>query len=91
MKKPPLPARALRKVLQRVGMHPDDTETVDIGVGGSIPFVAAFAERNPDAAILLTGVGDPTSRAHGPNESLSLDDFRSGILGEAIALRNLRP
>jgi acetylornithine deacetylase/succinyl-diaminopimelate desuccinylase-like protein len=68
-----------------------DTETVDIGVGGSIPFVAAFAERNPDAAILLTGVGDPTSRAHGPNESLSLDDFRSGILGEAIALRNLRP
>jgi len=65
------------------------TETVEIGVGGSIPFVAAFSDRYPEAAILLTGVADPTSRAHGPNESLSLADFRSGIIAEALALRNL--
>jgi len=32
---PPLPARALRKVLQRVGMHPDDTETVDSFLEGA--------------------------------------------------------
>lgn len=64
-------------------------ETVDIGQGGSIPFVAAFADRYPDAAILLTGVGDPASRPHGPNESQSLSDFRAGVLGEALALRNL--
>lgn len=64
-------------------------DTVDIGVGGSIPFVAAFSDRYPEAAILLTGVADPTSRAHGPNESLSLADFRSGIIAEALALRNL--
>ncbi len=37
----------------------DGVEPVDIGVGGSIPFVAAFAERFPDAAILVTGVEDP--------------------------------
>ena len=64
-------------------------EAVDIGVGGSIPFVAAFSEAYPDAAIVLTGAGDPTSRAHGPDESLDLDDWRKSILAQAIALRLL--
>ena len=64
-------------------------DVVEMGVGGSIPFVAAFSDAYPDAAILLTGVADPTSRAHGPDESLDLGDFRTGILAEAIALRNL--
>ncbi len=64
-------------------------ETVEIGVGGSIPFVAAFEEAYPDASILLTGVMDPGSQIHGPNESQSLADLEHGILGEAIALRML--
>jgi len=64
-------------------------ETVNMGVGGSIPFVAAFSEVFPKASILLTGVADPTSRAHGPNESVDLDDVRKGALAEAIALRLL--
>jgi acetylornithine deacetylase/succinyl-diaminopimelate desuccinylase-like protein len=64
-------------------------ETVDMGVGGSIPFVAAFSDVFPEASILLTGVADPTSRAHGPNESVDLDDVRKGALAEAIALRLL--
>jgi len=63
--------------------------TVDIGVGGSIPFVAAFSEQYPNAAILLTGVADDKSRPHGPNESQDLDDLRRGALAEAIALRLL--
>jgi len=66
-----------------------EQDVVEMGVGGSIPFVAAFSEAYPDAAILLTGVADPTSRAHGPDESLDLGDLRTGILAEAIALRNL--
>jgi len=66
-----------------------DRESLDIGQGGSIPFVAAFSEMFPDAAILLTGVGDPTSAAHGPNESQDLDDLRRGTIAEAIALRLL--
>lgn len=65
------------------------TPTAEIGVGGSIPFVAEFQEAYPHAAILLTGVADPTSRAHGPDESLDLEEFRRGILAEAIALRLL--
>ena len=35
MKKVPPPARALRKVLQRIGLHPDDTETVDSALDGA--------------------------------------------------------
>ncbi len=65
------------------------TPTVEMGVGGSIPFVAAFEEAYPNASILLTGVMDPTSQIHAPNESLSLADLERGILGEAIALRML--
>jgi acetylornithine deacetylase/succinyl-diaminopimelate desuccinylase-like protein len=63
--------------------------TAEMGVGGSIPFVADFATRYPKATILLTGVADPTSRAHGPNESQDLDEIHRGILAEAIALRLL--
>ena len=62
---------------------------VDIGVGGSIPFVAAFAERFPDAGILVTGVEDPDTRAHGANESLHLGEFERVCLAEAVLLARL--
>lgn len=64
-------------------------EPVEMGVGGSIPFVAAFSEKLPDAPILLTGAGDPTSSIHAPNESQDLDDLEKAVLAEAIALRLL--
>lgn len=62
---------------------------VDIGVGGSIPFVAAFAERFPDAALLVTGVEDPGTRAHGANESLHLGEFEKVCLAEAALLARI--
>ncbi len=65
------------------------TPAVHMGAGGSIPFVAAFASRYPDAEILLTGVADPTSSIHGPNESVSLNDLHKSILTEARALQLL--
>jgi acetylornithine deacetylase/succinyl-diaminopimelate desuccinylase-like protein len=64
-------------------------DAIDIGVGGSIPFVPAFSSAYPEASILLTGAGDPASRAHGPNESLDLADFKASALTEAIAFREL--
>ena len=64
-------------------------EPVDIGVGGSIPFVAAFAERFPDAAILITGIEDPDTRAHGANESLHLEEFEKACVAEAVLLARL--
>ena len=62
---------------------------VDIGVGGSIPFVAAFAERFPEAALLVTGVEDPDSRAHGADESLHLGEFEKVCVAEAALLARL--
>ncbi|MEN3306055.1 MAG: cysteinylglycine-S-conjugate dipeptidase [Micromonosporaceae bacterium] len=64
----------------------DGTEPLDIGVGGSIPFIATFQELFPDATILVTGVEDPDSRAHGPNESLHLGEFARVCLAEALLL-----
>ncbi len=62
---------------------------VDIGVGGSIPFVAHFAAKFPDAGILVTGVEDPDGRAHGANESLHLGEFEKVCQAEALLLARL--
>jgi acetylornithine deacetylase/succinyl-diaminopimelate desuccinylase-like protein len=67
----------------------DGTAPVDIGVGGSIPFIATFQEMFPKAAVLVTGVEDPDARAHGPNESLHLGEFAKVCLAEALLLRNV--
>jgi acetylornithine deacetylase/succinyl-diaminopimelate desuccinylase-like protein len=64
-------------------------EPVDMGVGGSIPFISDFAERFPDAAILVTGVEDPDTRAHGANESLHLEEFARVCEAEALLLARL--
>lgn len=66
-----------------------DNEPVDVGVGGSIPFIASFAQRFPEAAILVTGVEDPDTRAHAANESLHLGEFEKVCLAEAILLDRL--
>ena len=63
------------------------TEGVAIGVGGSIPFVAAFHDAYPQASILLTGVIDPAAAMHAPNESVDLGEFHKAALAEAIAIR----
>ena len=64
-------------------------EPVDIGVGGSIPFIADLVREFPGAQILVTGVEDPHARAHSPNESLHLDTFRNAVLSEALLLESL--
>ena len=65
------------------------TPAVDTGTGGSIPFIAAFAAELPDAEILITGVEDPDTRAHGANESLHLAMFERCCLAEALLLATL--
>ncbi len=64
-------------------------DPVDVGIGGSIPFVQAFAEKFPGAAILVTGVEDPDTRAHGANESLHLGEFEKVCAAEALLLARL--
>jgi cysteinylglycine-S-conjugate dipeptidase len=64
-------------------------EPVEVGLGGSIPFIAEFAEVFPDATVLVTGVEDPDSRAHGVDESLHLGQFAKVCLAEALLLERL--
>jgi acetylornithine deacetylase/succinyl-diaminopimelate desuccinylase-like protein len=67
----------------------DGVDAVDVGMGGSIPFIATFQELFPSAAILVTGVEDPDSRAHGPNESLHLGEYARACLAEVLLLHYL--
>lgn len=48
---------------------------VEIGCGGTIPFVGPFIEVMSGAPAILLGLEDPICNAHGENESLSLIDF----------------
>jgi acetylornithine deacetylase/succinyl-diaminopimelate desuccinylase-like protein len=64
-------------------------ETVETGIGGSIPFISDLARVFPAAQILVTGVEDPDTRAHSPNESQHLGVFRRAIQAEALFLARL--
>jgi acetylornithine deacetylase/succinyl-diaminopimelate desuccinylase-like protein len=61
-----------------------------LGNGASIPAMELFGKAFPQAALLLTGVEDPQSAAHAPNESLAKNDLRSAILSEALFLARCR-
>lgn len=53
---------------------------LSIGVGGSIPFVALFGRRFADRPLILNGVMDPETGAHGPDESMHVGVFEKAIL-----------
>ena len=53
---------------------------LQIGVGGTIPFVALFGRKYAKLPLILNGVMDPETTAHGPNESLHLGVFEKAIL-----------
>ncbi len=63
-----------------------DQEVVNMGVGGSIPFISSFVSAFPTAQVLVTGVEDPDSRAHSPNESLHIESFEKAIVAELLFL-----
>lgn len=63
-----------------------DQEVVNMGVGGSIPFISSFVSAFPNAQVLVTGVEDPDSRAHSPNESLHIESFEKAIVAELLFL-----
>ncbi len=64
-------------------------EPIDMGMGGSIPFIAEFAAAFPQAKILVTGVEDPATQAHSVNESLHLGVLERAAVAEALLLAGL--
>jgi acetylornithine deacetylase/succinyl-diaminopimelate desuccinylase-like protein len=64
-------------------------EPIDMGMGGSIPFIAEFAAAFPEATILVTGVEDPGTQAHSVNESLHLGVLERAAITEALLLEKL--
>lgn len=56
------------------------------GVGGSIPFISDLVRAFPGTDIVVTGVEDPDTRAHSPNESLDLGVLWRAALGESLFL-----
>ncbi len=67
---------AADRAYQKAWGHP----LVQVGVGGTIPFVALFGRRFASLPLILNGVMDPDTTAHGPNESMHL-----GLFAKAIA------
>jgi acetylornithine deacetylase/succinyl-diaminopimelate desuccinylase-like protein len=65
-------------------------EPVEIGCGGSIPFVQPLCDVLRGAPALLLGLEDPLCNAHGENESLDLADFRSAARTAVHLLAELR-
>jgi acetylornithine deacetylase/succinyl-diaminopimelate desuccinylase-like protein len=66
-------------------------DAIDMGMGGSIPFIAQFAAAYPEATILVTGVEDPGTQAHSINESLHLGVLERAAVTEALLLGMLGP
>ena len=63
--------------------------SVNIGVGGSIPFISDFQRLFPNAEVVVTGVEDPMTNAHSEDESQYLPDLKAAILAEALLLARL--
>jgi acetylornithine deacetylase/succinyl-diaminopimelate desuccinylase-like protein len=59
------------------------------GVGGSIPFLAVLTRTFPTAQILITGIEDPDTRAHAPDESQHLGVLQRTITAEALLLARI--
>jgi cysteinylglycine-S-conjugate dipeptidase len=60
-----------------------------IGVGGSIPFVAMFGKRFSSLPLVLNGVIDPETGAHGPNESMHIGVYKKTAKANAYLYAEL--
>lgn len=58
-----------------------------MGQGGSIPLCNVFADKMPDAEIMLIGVEEPQCLIHAPNESVDPSEIEHMAIAEATFLR----
>ena len=64
-------------------------ESVDIGVGGSIPFLSALKAVNPEADFFVTAVQDSGSQAHSYDESLHVPGFEAACVAHSLLMQSL--
>lgn len=62
----------------------------EAGAGGSIPLLHALKETVPDAEFIIWGCADTaSSRVHGPDESVAIDELERMIVAQALLLIEL--
>jgi acetylornithine deacetylase/succinyl-diaminopimelate desuccinylase-like protein len=81
--------RRARELALRALAEAWNTKPAEIGVGGSIAFLAPLAEAAPQAEFLLTAVEDPDANIHGPNESVHLGELERACEAEIRLLSYL--
>lgn len=64
-------------------------EAVFTGLGGTIPLIEPLTQQLGDVPVLMVGIEDPDTRAHGIDESLHLADFARACHGQARLLETL--
>ena len=64
-------------------------DAVTLGVDGGIPFIQTLTERFPGIEPVITAVQDPSSAAHGADESVSLRTLAAAAEAEAGMLRRI--
>jgi acetylornithine deacetylase/succinyl-diaminopimelate desuccinylase-like protein len=62
----------LEKSVMRASEMAFGKPAVQMGEGGSIPFMGMLGEKFPETQFVITGVLGPHSNAHGPNEFLHI-------------------
>jgi acetylornithine deacetylase/succinyl-diaminopimelate desuccinylase-like protein len=80
---------AVTKAAEEAMAEAFNTEPINKGEGGSIPFIPELQKLFPGAKVLVTGPEDPQSNAHSPNESISLSGLKNNIVTEALLLARL--
>jgi acetylornithine deacetylase/succinyl-diaminopimelate desuccinylase-like protein len=80
---PPL-APWLDESLSRAGKAVFGAPHMQMGEGGSIPFMGMLGEKFPETQFVITGVLGPQSNAHGPNEFLHIPTAKR--ISQVIAL-----
>jgi acetylornithine deacetylase/succinyl-diaminopimelate desuccinylase-like protein len=80
----PILAPWLDQALARAGQAAFGQPHIQMGEGGTIPFMAMLGEKFPETQFVITGVLGPHSNAHGPNEFLHIPTAKR--LSQAIAV-----
>jgi acetylornithine deacetylase/succinyl-diaminopimelate desuccinylase-like protein len=82
----PITDPALEAALQTASNTYFGAPAINMGCGGSIPFMEFLAKKLPQSQFVVTGVLGPHSNAHGPNEFLHIPTAKKITCGMASVI-----